>query len=124
MKNPSNHREYCIGYIELLKQKLIECKTISPDQINFTHNDKVYIEYMLKDVMRESVSAHLSTEECTAIFVARLHRLTCAKHEQCRNEWMMVRELIKQHCRQLTPEDIIIFDELARFFQNRKPKYI
>ena len=109
---PTCDKTYRQSFVRLILKSLKKCKNSEAKQLTFNPQEKQVIEHHLKDIAREPVFVDTSLEECVQIFITRIERLI----KSDANEWEIVREIIKNNARYLTPEEIIEFDNIFHYF--------
>ena len=93
---------YRLAYVRLLFKKLKECKAdTQPQELQFFPEDQKTIEYHAINVTRHAVSAHISTQDCVALFQGRIERLIAKDND----EWSRINDLITRNKKLLEQSD-------------------
>lgn len=85
-------------------------------EIIFWPEEKLAIEYFLKDVAKRSVIQEITEGECVHMMSERILRLT----ESDQYEWSRIIETICENSSVLTIEDLNNFNDLHTFFTKKE----
>jgi hypothetical protein len=93
---------YRIEYLRLLFESLRKCRNgESPQELTFTPEEALYIEYYCKDVAQRHISQNSSRTQCVELFKERVHKLT----QKDKEEWERLSEIMNCHSKLFTAED-------------------
>jgi hypothetical protein len=104
-------------YVNLITKSLKVCRNYSPTSLTFTPQETEALEHHLKNAGRGAVLEDTPTEDCVAVFVARITRVIT----QDDAEIYQIIDLMNQRQALLTPEETKALKAELKYFREKKP---